>query len=345
MGFTFGFSGEDVSDGEGDTPVNEVRQAQTANVVSEAAVEPKLHTLSDILASLVNVRVSFDTYNTIGGNEVFRRELFDVKHQAMLEDDNENEVHKILLGGSSDEVDLRTDVYEGGFKLWECSYDLVDELLRSLGTSDFSLFSSCLDMGCGTSLPTCFLLMLLFKHGDKSGKKFILADFNYDVLRLVTVPNLIIHWASTLQPESLAGLLDPDVPVNSNELVLTTLLLDAFTSQLREQNIELQFVSGSWGKAFCLLVAPAKPDLILTSETIYSLLTLPILVDVILELLAPRLQYTVLVAAKQYYFGVGGSVTEFLDILNSSKPDSMQVQSISANAGQLKRDIVRLQRR
>ena len=42
-----------------------------------------------------------------------------------------------------------------------------------------------------------------FQSSSDSGLRLILSDFNYDVLRLVTVPNLLIHWASTISIEQL----------------------------------------------------------------------------------------------------------------------------------------------
>jgi protein-histidine N-methyltransferase len=53
-----------------------------------------------------------------------RRELFDIRMQLMAEDE-----------GCSDETvnlnesDIRTNVYEGGYKSWECSFDLAKLLL------------------------------------------------------------------------------------------------------------------------------------------------------------------------------------------------------------------------
>jgi protein-histidine N-methyltransferase len=54
-----------------------------------------------------------------------RRELFDVRRQLMAEDDPQAD--SILSG--IDSSDIRTNVYEGGFKSWECSFDLARLLL------------------------------------------------------------------------------------------------------------------------------------------------------------------------------------------------------------------------
>lgn len=54
-----------------------------------------------------------------------RRELFDVRVQLMAEDDGSDPDSMTGL----DESDIRTNVYEGGFKTWECSIDLAKLLL------------------------------------------------------------------------------------------------------------------------------------------------------------------------------------------------------------------------
>ncbi len=54
-----------------------------------------------------------------------RRELFDVKAQLMAEDENPQASQVDGLENS----DIQTNVYEGGFKTWECSLDLAKLVL------------------------------------------------------------------------------------------------------------------------------------------------------------------------------------------------------------------------
>lgn len=339
MSFSFGFSGEDFADTE---PSQAPESASATTEAPAVSSPPKLHLLSEIISTLHNVRLTFDNYSTPNENIVYRRELFDIKHQVMTEE-SEGEVNQILLGNadSANDVDLRKDVYEGGFKLWECSYDLVDEIARMFEQNEIANFSSFLELGAGTSLPSCYLLMRLFTS-NATGVKLLLSDFNYEVLRLVSVPNLIIHWASTLLPEKLASFMDPEMPLRNDELLLTPSLLTEFESQLAQRKIELSFISGSWGPEFVSLAEMSCPDVILSSETIYSLDTLPIVLDTLLRLLHGKQNYLALIAAKYYYFGVGGSIKEFTDRLEAAKPHSMCVDTVGHNRGQLKRDIVRL---
>lgn len=339
MSFSFGFSGEDFSDSE---PLTTAVASEFAASFTPDAIPPKVHSLSDIVSTLHNVRLTFDNYSTPNGNIVYRRQLYDIKHQVMTEE-SEGEVNQILLGNpnAAEDVDLRKNVYEGGFKLWECSYDLVDELARMFSQNEIANFSSFLELGAGTSLPSCFLLMQLFTTNG-SNVKLVLSDYNYEVLRLVSVPNLIIHWASTLLPEKLASFMDPDVPLQNDELLLTPALLTEFDSQLAGRNIEISFISGAWGPLFVSLAANFHPDVILSSETIYSLDTLPVVLDTLIRLLQDKKNYLALIAAKYYYFGVGGSIKEFTDRLEEAKPPTMIVDTMGHMRGQLKRDIVRL---
>ena len=54
-----------------------------------------------------------------------RRELFDIRMQLMAEDENVSADSLIGL----DNADIKTNVYEGGYKSWECSLDLAGVLL------------------------------------------------------------------------------------------------------------------------------------------------------------------------------------------------------------------------
>lgn len=347
MSFAFGFTSDDISDDEVD--IDQRQPIKTENEASAilTAVElitPSFVDLSDVLNSLKNIRITFDEYVTPGGITVYRRQVYDIKHQIMVEEDDvsSNAIHDILMG-TSDELDLKKNVYEGGFKLWECSYDLVDAVLRYSESGEFNSLKCYLELGCGTSLPTCYLLSkLLSSSVESSIKKVIISDFNLEVLRLVSIPNIIISWAMTLSPEELSTVEDKNIPLNNDELILTPALLSKFQEQLEIKNIELLLVHGSWGAKFCDLLIPQQPDFILTSETIYSLESLPIVLEILLLLLENKPAYLALVAAKEYYFGVGGSIIEFMQKLLYRKPSSMAVDTIGNNLGQLKRDIVRM---
>lgn len=59
--------------------------------------------------------------------------------QLMAEDDSLYSSAKIT---GLDDADIRTNIYEGGFKSWECSYDLANFLLdRSVHHPDLDASS------------------------------------------------------------------------------------------------------------------------------------------------------------------------------------------------------------
>jgi hypothetical protein len=138
--------------------------------------------------------------------------------------------------------------------------------------------------------------------------RFTLADYNLEVLRLVTLPNLVLSWAmvshSPGEPWELEGDLD-----------VTESLVADFMADLVALGVTLDFVSGGWGDGVLELLRPSCPyDLVLGSETIYSPLTTPLFADVLLGSLEGGIGVGV-IAAKQIYFGVGGSVRDFIDVV------------------------------
>lgn len=346
MSFAFGFKADDISDDENvpheiSVPNNLVQES-SIDTINEL-IKPEFVSLNDTLKSLANVRVTFDEYTTPGGNTVYRRQVFDIKHQIMteIEEASSNEIHDILIG-SSDDLDLKKDVYEGGFKLWECSYDLVD-LIENYWSENTLNYNCYLELGCGTSLPTAYLLSKILSNDNSTTiRKVIISDFNVEVLRLVSIPNIIISWAMTLDREVLHGFMDPEVPLGADEIMFTQSLITKFLETLHDKKIDLQLLHGSWGRTFCELVSPQEPDLILTSETIYSIDSLPVVLDMLLHFMKQRTNYLALIAAKEYYFGVGGSIIEFMQKLLNKKPSTMAAETIGNNLGQLKRDIVRI---
>lgn len=351
MSFAFGFNEDDLSDDEllGTSSIPETPKVEQINALDNISSKidennmPVHHTLDSILSTLKDVRFTFDQYETTNGNIIFRRELFDVKHQLMSEDNDESEVTNSVLIGNND-VDLKKNVYEGGFKSWECSYDLIDSLAIQIHNNEFKGFNSILDLGCGTALPTSFLLRYQFMAKNTSPSTYILSDFNYDVLRLVTLPNILINWASTLSAEELKELTEcEEGPMLSNEeLLMTEKLLNRFRKELEELNIQLQFISGSWGNQFNRIVDKYSVDFILTSETIYAPETLPVVAESILDIFknSKSLVSRAIVAAKTIYFGVGGSTTEFLNYINLRITSDFNISEETVNDSKLKRAII-----
>ncbi|CCK70452.1 protein-histidine N-methyltransferase KNAG_0E01900 [Huiozyma naganishii CBS 8797] len=358
MSFSFGFSSNDFSDDElaestsvaalGDASANGAANGQLGSALDDvqlvddiSIVQPAQHSLESLLRGLQGVRLSFETVaSPETGTVLYRRELFDIKHQLMSSE-GDKELDIIV------NEDLKRNVYEGGLKSWECSLDLVD--LLSARRTDLAAVSKVIEIGCGTALPTEYVFREYLLSNRKNGLTLVLTDYNFTVLQLASLPNMILTWAKeTLDRDQWAMLQrseDPTVPVMDNELLLTADLLQRFRESLAERHVTLDFVSGSWGRKFTDIVHSLLPQcegttaasLVLTSETIYQPENLPLITETLLDLKGyiggPT---TVLVAAKDIYFGVGGSVLDFekrLDGLN------VQYNTTKIQSG-LKRSIV-----
>lgn len=368
MTFKFGFSEADLSgdeSGVAGTTMGSEAAARTSytktglldelekTITTETA--PQVHGLESVLETLRGLRVTFSrSRSPMKGEEVYRRELFDIKHQVMCEDmggptSTGRMIQDLLMAEGDCVVDIKRNVYEGGFKSWECSYDMVDALAELVGDGSEFHYKSIVELGCGSALPACFIFRSLLL-AQRSGFRMVFSDFNYEVLRLVTVPNLVIHWASTLDAATLHELIadtsqevDTAVPVLSdNELLFSPKLLAAFTGELAHRSISITLISGLWGRSFQQILLPLAPDLLLTSETIYALDILAVVADLIIETLQASKGSRALVAAKHYYFGVGGSVLEFLSYIRRKLPASASLDTTDINLSHLKRSIVSL---
>ncbi|XP_065834523.1 histidine protein methyltransferase 1 homolog [Oscarella lobularis] len=97
--------------------------------------------------------------------------------------------NQLLLRTSAENSDLIPNFYEGGFKIWECSIDLIEHLLaRGIEFGEKRV----LDLGCGAGLPGIFAL-------TKGAAEVHFQDYNTDVIHHVTIPNTIVN----LPPETI----------------------------------------------------------------------------------------------------------------------------------------------
>ena len=127
------------------------------------------------------------------------------------------------------------------------------------------------------------------------------------------------------------------LPSGANgDLEIDPSLCDRLLLDLESRKIQIRCISGAWSPAFTDLIPNLTPDLtfptktiVLASETIYLPATLPLFTDTLLSLLrvsstsgSPALG---LLAAKSVYFGVGGGVDEFLQILEKRRGEATVV--------------------
>lgn len=140
MSFSFGFSGDDIEHDvdESQTPAI-TTQASTSYSAFPVAGKPQLpathHSLSDFLSQLPS-KIAYDLLDIDvaddGASETRlrlpRRELWDVRVQLMAEDEDVVGGEDRVDDGGLGKHDVKTGIYEGGFKSWESSIDLVKVL-------------------------------------------------------------------------------------------------------------------------------------------------------------------------------------------------------------------------
>lgn len=174
---------------------------------------------------------------------------------------------------------------------------------------------------------------------------FTFADYNAAVLRLVTLPNILLTWNNSIASQNASATTtttsttdnhsDTHPPTQEDELETTAELVEIFQQDLTKRGITIDFISGAWSPAFVDLVFSSRGEgncrtLILASETIYSPSSLGAFSETLLALLrrsrTARSKSRALVAAKKVYFGVGGGVDEFLTVLKNICGDGLDIQ-------------------
>jgi protein-histidine N-methyltransferase len=221
---------------------------------------------------------------------------------------------------------------------------------------DLTRVNHVIEMGCGSALPS--LLLFQYALQNNLGLYFTLTDYNVDVLRLVTLPNLLLTWVATLDASQSADLF----PEHGNpflqqggedegnaDLYITPTVLSAFTTTIKQMGIELTLLSGSWLPIPTLLsLVPSAPDLntfILGSETIYSPASLAAFTEAIVALMGRVKMGKCVVAAKRVYFGVGGSVDAFREEVGKKGAVAWDVEfeGLGEDGSGVRRGIVEVQ--
>jgi protein-histidine N-methyltransferase len=321
MPFRF-FAADPDSDDESPAPPAPTTNENTSDTGDAAPfLPPLLHPLSTLLPTLPpNIAYNFAPTVPL----LPRRAVFDTEMQLKTSDDTK-------LGDLGDH-DIRRRIYEGGLKSWECSIDLATYLSDTIT----DIPSKTLELGCGSALPSLMLFRKMLE--EKKGGMLVLADYNLDVLKLVTLPNLILVWGvykGLIQGEEKGDF-------DAHELFSA----ETFEGELKEIGIEVVFMEGAWGGDMNQLlgetVEGGKFDLVLGSETIYEPETAGRFTDVVLEALVENGK--ALIAAKKIYFGVGGGVDDFVKDVEGRGSYSCQMVRDFKSAG-VNREIVEVVRK
>ena len=208
-----------------------------------------------------------------------------------------SELGPLLSVANSVHSDLIPGIYEGGMKIWECAHDLIEYLATE---SAISLCGRCvLELGCGVGLPGIFALLC----GAECAH---FQDFNHGVLSCMTIPSV------------LASLKSGQSKFNSGQATISgrTSVKTGKEQSKWIMDRRTKFYFGEWVDFAMGLTQSGKLpyDIILTSETIYSIPSQPRLLHA-LKMLTNQNGGLVVVAAKTHYFGVGGSVQMFQDLV------------------------------
>ena len=165
-----------------------------------------------------------------------------------------------------------------------------------------------LQLGAGTALPS----LVLFQHVLQNAIPLIISlqDYNESVLRLVSLPNILLTWAAYTEHKDVTN--DFDISTNqTGDLELTDAVKHRFLSDVKSKDINFRFYSGPWNERLANLMPASGLDMgtvILGAETIYSPASTEAFVELLITLLKRVKMSKAMIAAKRVYFGVGGSV-------------------------------------
>lgn len=181
--------------------------------------------------------------------------------------------------------DIKKDFYEGGFKVWECTLDLLQYLNETMLPYELK-GKSVIDIGCGHGLLGIQALL-------HAADNVYFQDFNVEVLKFAVIPNIYMNGLLELLPKArfIAG----DWSLTAEKIK------NGVDDVAREGTPKT-----------------GKFDLVLMSEVLYCKENYEKLARLITELLSET--GVCLISTKLYYFGCTGSLPEFKEYLNENWP-------------------------
>jgi predicted nicotinamide N-methyase len=195
---------------------------------------------------------------------LFRRTLGDIDFALAGSDSNPSGPgNDALQRAHRAQSDVVRGDYEGGLKIWESSIDLAS-YVTSL--SNLPKLPRILELGCGAGMPS--LALVAYLGGLSQVSRLSLQDYNTEVLKLVTAPNVLVN----TMPLKLGNSEDEwEIEICAGDW-----------HQI-PQNVD--FISGDWS---CVdKVLPERQyDIILTAETIYDMETMGDLLTLMESMLA-----------------------------------------------------------
>lgn len=242
--------------------------------------------------------------------------------------------------------DLISSVYEGGFRIWECTMDLMEYLQESDAGKSMK-GRTVIDIGCGIGLLGVFAL----KFCEAACVTF--QDFNKNVILDATGPTALINfqWVPGREKQypnaldSHVAITESCQPQDSETEVYANMLNFTDRPELAETaSSKIDFIAGDWSeleKAKTKVVNHTHYDVVLSSETIYNESNYSCLHDYLNTV--TKSNGVIYMSAKSHYFGVGGGVCSWIEFVKCKGIFTVNiVKDIDAN---LKRHILRLVRK
>ncbi|GCB63371.1 hypothetical protein scyTo_0009653 [Scyliorhinus torazame] len=200
--------------------------------------------------------------------------------------------------------DLVPGVYEGGLKIWECTFDLAAYLSATVPLAGRRV----LDLGCGAGL----LGILALRRG---AAEVHFQDYNAAVIEGVTLPNVSLMEAGQDEPPPDGGGEPPGRWKQAREPLPRTGMLS-----------RCRFFSGDWSQFGKVHGGSFKYDVILMSETLYNPDCYGDLHGVLSSLLSQ--DGVVYLATKAHYFGVGGGLHLFESFVRQKEVFEIQTVKV-----------------
>ncbi|PON95483.1 Lysine methyltransferase [Trema orientale] len=195
--------------------------------------------------------------------------------------------------------DLVPGKYEGGLKLWEGSLDLVKALRSEVGNEHLAFTGKrVLELGCGHGLPGIFACL-------EGAAAVHFQDFNAEVLKCLTIPNVNANLQKKLQPSKIDET-DSETLARVRFFAGDWSEIDKLLPHVRDSKEESEPGSGD--------CSVHGYDIILMAETVYSVTVFQRLYELIKKCLSYP-HGLVYMAAKKHYFGVGGGTRQFLSMV------------------------------
>ena len=201
--------------------------------------------------------------------------------------------------------DLIAGKYEGGFKLWECSFDVIQYLIEQSSSgstvgelpptssnekNSYLKDKVVLECGCGHGLPGLFAI-------HQGAQRVDFQDYNSEVISSLTMMNVVLTGEQRAIESSVFYSGDWQLLMTSDGEI------DGGENGVNKSE-------NSGGKRSSSVAVPKQSyDLILTSDTLYHTSSHDKLYRFMKHVLKPDGE--ILVAAKRYYFGCGGGVHDF----------------------------------